>query len=59
MYCVSCKNYTVSKNSNVRKTKQNILMFLLNCTICGKKIRLLLKTKNFTILIIFQMISLK
>ena len=36
MYCVSCKNYTVSKNSNVRKTKQNRLMFLLNCTIWQK-----------------------
>ena len=36
-YCVSCEKYTVNKNSCVSKTKQNRLMLLLNCTICGKK----------------------
>ena len=31
------KNYTANENSNVTKTKQNRLMLLSNCTICGKK----------------------
>ena len=54
-YCVSCKKNTTNKNSNVRKTKQNRLTLLSNCGICGKKNRLLLKTENSTILILFQM----
>ena len=37
MYCVSSKKNTVKKNSSVRTAKQNRLMFLSNCTICGKK----------------------
>ena len=37
MYCVSCKKYTAKKNSNVRETKQNRLMLLSNCSVCGKK----------------------
>ena len=36
-YCVSCKKYTANENPNVRKTKRNRLMFLSDCTICGKK----------------------
>ena len=32
-YCASCKN----KNSSVRKTKQNRIVLVLNCTVCGKK----------------------
>ena len=36
-YCVGCKKSTASKNSSVRKTKQNRLMFVLNCAISGKK----------------------
>ena len=36
-YCVSCKKYTENENTNVRKTKQNRLMLLSNCTVCGKK----------------------
>ena len=58
-YCVSCKKYTANDNSNVRKTKQNRLMLLSNGAICGKKNGILLKSKNPTIFIIFQMISLK
>ena len=34
---VSCKKNTANKNSNIRRTKQNILMTLSNCAICGKK----------------------
>ena len=36
-YHVSCKKYTANKNSSVRKTKQNRLMLLSNCAICGKE----------------------
>ena len=36
-YCVSCKKNTKNENSTVRKTKQNKLMILSNCSICGKK----------------------
>ena len=37
MYWVTCKKYTANKNSSVRKIKQNRLIILSNCTICGKK----------------------
>ena len=36
-YCVSCKKYAANKNSSARKTKQNRLMILSNCAVCGKK----------------------
>ena len=36
-YCASCKKYTANENSSVRKTKQNILILLSNCAICGKR----------------------
>ena len=36
-YCVSCKENTANENSNARKTKQNRLMLLSNCAICGIK----------------------
>ena len=36
-YCFICKKYTANENSNVRKTKQNRLMLLSNCAVCGKK----------------------
>ena len=36
-YCVSCKKYIADKNSSVRKTKQNRLIPLSNCVVCGKK----------------------
>ena len=56
-HCVSCKKNTANKNSSASKTKQNRLMLLSNCAICGKKNQFLLRTKNSAILIIFQMIS--
>ena len=34
-YCVSCKKNIVNKNLSVRKTKQNILMLVSNCAVCG------------------------
>ena len=46
-YCVSCKKYTANENANVRNTKQNKLMFLSNCAICGKKKSTFIKNKEF------------
>ena len=37
MYCASCKKYVANKNLNGRKAKQNRLMLLSNCAVCGKK----------------------
>ena len=45
-YCVSSKKYTTNENSNVRKTKQNRLMLLSNCSICGKKKSTFIKNKE-------------
>ena len=45
-YCVSCKKYTANENSNVRKTKQNRLMLLLNCAACGMKKLTLIKNEE-------------
>ena len=36
-YCLSCKKNIVNKNSRARRTKQNRLLFVSNCAICGKK----------------------
>ena len=36
-YSVSCQKNTASKNSSVKRTKQNGLMFVSNCAICSKK----------------------
>ena len=58
-YFVSCKKNTANENSIVTKTKQNRITFLSNCAICGKKNWILLKIKNSTALIIFEMVSLK
>ena len=45
-YCVSPRKYTGNENSNVRKTKQNRLMLLSNCSICGKKKSTFIKNKE-------------
>ena len=45
-YCVSCKKNTENENSNVRKTKQNRLMLLSNCAVCGKKKSTFIKSKE-------------
>ena len=36
-YCVRCKKNTTNKISSVRRTRQNRLMLVSNCAICGKK----------------------
>ena len=53
-YCVSCKKNTASENLSVWKTKQNGLMLLSDCAVCGKKKSTFIKNKN---LIIIQIIS--
>ena len=45
-YCVSCKKYTANENLSVRKSKQNRLMLLSNCAICGKKKLTIIKNKE-------------
>ena len=37
MYCFTCKKNTGNKNSSVKRTKQNKLMLVSNCAVCGKK----------------------
>ena len=54
-YCVICKRNTANENSSVRKTKQNRLILLSNCGVCGKKKSTVLKNQE----IVFQVISLK
>ena len=36
-YCFCCKKNTANKNSSIRRTKQNRLMFVSNCNVYGKK----------------------
>ena len=36
-FCISCKKYPINETSSARKTKQNIIMLLSNCAVCGKK----------------------
>ena len=45
-YSVSGKKNTASKNSSNRKTKQNRLMLLSNCAVCGKKKSTFIKNKE-------------
>ena len=45
-YSVSCKKYTANKNSTVKKTKQNKLMLLSNCAVCGQKKKIFIKNKG-------------
>ena len=56
-YCDSCNKYTAYKDSSVRNTKQNRLMFLSKCAIYDKKKPTFKKIKKPTNLIIFQMNS--
>ena len=36
-YCVSCKKNTANEKSSIKKTKQNRLILVQNCVVCGKK----------------------
>ena len=46
MYCLSYRKYTANKNSSVTKTKQNRLMLISNCAVCGKKRSTFIKNKE-------------
>ena len=35
-YCEGCQKHAADENPSVRKTKQNKLMLLSNCVVCGK-----------------------
>ena len=45
-YCISCKKNTASKNSTVRRTKQNKLMFDQVAMFVATKNRSSLKIRN-------------
>ena len=47
-YCESCKKYTANENSSVQKTKQDRLMLLSNCAVCGKKNSTFIKKKELS-----------
>ena len=54
-YCVSCKKYTANENANVRKAKQDRLMLLSNCALCGKKKSAFIKSKELHNFDLFKM----
>ena len=56
-YSVICKKYTVNENLNPRETKQNRLMLLSNCAVCGKKNSTFIKNKNSIISISLKWIK--
>ena len=58
-YCICYKKNTTNENPRVRKTTQNRLTLLSNCPAYGEINWLLLKIKNSTILILFEIVSLK
>ena len=45
-YRVSCKKNTVKEKLSVRTTKENKLILVSNCAVCGKRIDVLLKIKK-------------
>ena len=45
-YCVSCKKFTENESSSARKTKQDRLMLLSNCAVCGKIKSTFIKNKE-------------
>ena len=45
-YCVNCKKNISTQNVSVRRTKQNRLILLSNCVICGKKQSNFIKNKE-------------
>ena len=46
MYSFSCRKYSANENSNARKTEQNRLTLLSNCTVCGKRKSTFIKNKE-------------
>ena len=46
-YYVICKKNTATKSSSVRRTKQNRLMLVSKCGVCGKKKSRFIKNQEF------------
>ena len=59
IYCLSCKKNTANENSSVTKTRQDRLMLLSHCAICGKKKSTFIRNQELNNLVIFEKISLK
>ena len=50
-YCLVCKKYTENTNPKIVRNRQNRLMILSNCSVCGsKKSRFIKEQKAFGIL---------
>ena len=47
-YFVSCQKYTANENSSVRKTKQNRLLILSSCAICGNRKSTFIKNQEIS-----------
>ena len=48
MNCVRCKKYTANQTSSVTITKQNRLMLLSNCAVCGWKQSTFIKNQELS-----------
>ena len=59
MYGVSCKKYAENENLNVKKIKENRLIFEQIVLFMARENWILLKTKKDTFSIIFEIINLK
>ena len=46
IYCINCRKNIANEKSSVRKTKQNRLMLLSNCSVCGKKKLIFIKNQE-------------
>ena len=46
-YCANCKENTGSKNSSVRRSKQNRSMIVSSWAVCGKKKAGFIKNQEF------------
>ena len=47
-YFVSCQKYTANENSSVRKTKQNRLLILSSCAVCGNRKSTFIKNQEIS-----------
>ena len=47
-YCVSCKKNTANRKSSVKRTKQNRLMNVSSCAICGMKNHIIIQSQTIT-----------
>ena len=50
-YCIICKKYS-KPNSSVKRSRQNRLILVLNCVICGRKKSKFIKNQEVSELLI-------